>query len=169
MGRIPEILLFLPDRVMNRIISIIIAIATGSFWVSCGISHNDYSSYVDMPKTGWEYADTVMFVPEVADSVYYGTLIVGVRHNNNYPYSNLWLEVTHVNDDILFRDTVDLELANVYGRWEGRGFGPLYQFADTIVHRRRFVKGDSVMVRHIMRMDTLPDVEQIGVTIVSSQ
>lgn len=140
---------------------------TGSFWASCVTSPNDYSAYVDMPKSGWEYVDTIKFIPQSSDSVYVASMSVGVRHNNNYPYSNLWMEVTHRTHDAVIRDTVELTLANVYGRWEGSGFGPLYQLSDTVVKSRRFVKGDTVMVRHIMRVDTLPDVEQIGITIVS--
>lgn len=156
-----------PNQAMDRLRNLILALITGSFLASCVTSPNDYSSFVDMPKSGWEYVDTVFFLPQAADSVYSGALSVAVRHNNNYPYSNLWLEVTHRTPGEVFRDTVDLNLANVYGRWEGRGFGPLYQLSDTIVHNRRFVKGNTIMVRHIMRVDTLPDVEQIGISIVS--
>ena len=54
-------------------------------------------------------------------------------------------------------------LADVYGRWHGQGFGASYQFSRPFNTGVTLVRGDSVTVRHIMRVDTLRGIEQIGI------
>ncbi len=137
---------------------------------ACSPRQNDYSKFCNLSPSGWIYDDTLLFVTDIADSVASGTLTVAVRHNNNYPYSNLWLELTRRSGvDKTTRDTLNLQLADIYGRWYGNGFGASYQFSDTVNNITRLFRGDTISVRHIMRLDTLPDVEQLGVTFVSTE
>ncbi len=137
---------------------------------SCGVSGNDYSEFQRLPEAGWLYNDSIRFVPETADSTAVGTLMVAVRHNNSYPYRNLWLEVTrHDASGKLRVDTVNMQLCDRYGRWHGRGFGAEYQYADTLPGLTRVIKDSSIVVRHVMRVDNLADIEQIGVTFVATE
>lgn len=130
---------------------------------ACSSGHNDYSNFTDLPADGWAYGDAVTFMPDSADSVARGTLSIELRHNNSYPYSNLWLEICYKSDGLLHRDTVNLTLADVYGRWHGQGFGASYQFSRPFNTSVTLVRGDSVTVCHIMRVDTLRGIEQIGI------
>lgn len=62
-------------------------------------------------------------------------------------------------------DTLNIELADVYGRWHGTGFGPSYQYETPVGVPLPLGDTSRISVRHIMRVDTLVGVEQIGITI----
>ena len=136
--------------------------------VACSPRQNDYSDFIELPATGWIYGDTLDFIPDITDSVAEGTLIVSVRHNNDYAFSNLWIEVTTGTGAGTQRDTIDMRLADRYGRWQGNGFGATYRCSDTITGMKPLFRGVPVKVRHIMRVDTLIDIEQLGITFVPS-
>ncbi|MFG6381890.1 MAG: gliding motility lipoprotein GldH [Muribaculum sp.] len=155
---------------MNKLLGVYMILLFSIGLGACSSRQNDYSEFCNLPPAGWVYDDTLRFITDIADSVASGTLTVAVRHNNNYPYSNLWLELTRRSGvDKISRDTVNLQLADIYGRWYGNGFGASYQFSDTVRGITRLFRGDTITVRHIMRLDTLPDVEQLGITFVSTE
>ena len=154
---------------MNRLL-LFPALFLLAMLVSCGVSPNDYSEFRQLPAEGWHYDDSLRFNPHIADSVAVGRLVVAVRHNNAYSYRNLWLVVTrHDNSGKIHRDTVNMQLCDRYGRWHGRGFGAEYQYSDTLPGYTRLMRDSSIIVRHVMRVDNLGDVEQIGVTFVASE
>lgn len=95
-------------------------------------------------------------------------MILTVRHSNAYPYRNLWVEISHIDpDSVLRHDTLNMELADIYGRWHGSGLGASFQYSDTLSRHFRLVRDFGLKIRHIMRVDTLPDIEQIGVAFIS--
>ena len=149
---------------MNRfpLVLILLILCLGA----CNPGHNEFNNFEDLPADeGWAYGDTIFFVTDTLESVpATGTLEVAVRHNNTYLYRNLWLEISYPGpDSVTRRDTVNLELADVYGRWHGHGFGASYQFAAPIGHPVTLAPGSRVGVSHIMRVDTLTGLEQIGI------
>ena len=113
--------------------------------VACGRGERDYSSWEQLPADGWAYTDTVSLLPVDTsltdnDSIIDGTLHVALRHNNAYPYSNIWLELTYHSDGPwLMRDTINMPLADLYGRWLGSGFGTGYQRDLTVSPRSRII------------------------------
>lgn len=130
--------------------------------VSCGTGPGEFSRWHQLPDEGWPYGDTVRFLADTsATTATLGTLSVAVNHSNDYPYSNLWLEVTTSRT----RDTVEIVLADVYGKWQGHGFGPSYQLEREIGLRIQD-PGKPVSIRHIMRLDTLTGIEKIGVKFI---
>ncbi len=130
---------------------------------SCSPSASDYSSFTDLPARGWNYGDTVCF-QIAADSIRPRSISVAIRHNDDYEYRNLWLEVSYTDaDSSLRRDTVSMELADVYGHWLGQGLGTSYQIQKKVSDSVKLLPGAAVMVRHVMRTDTLRGLRQIGV------
>lgn len=129
---------------------------------ACTSGHNDYSDFKNIEQYGWVYGDTLNFKFD-ADNIVDGSLKLALRHNNSYEYSNLWLEVSHKIDSVTVDcDTINIELADIYGRWKGNGIGASYQ-TDVIVNSHFAINGiDSVQVRHIMRCDTLEGIVQVG-------
>ena len=116
---------------------------------------------------GWKYGDTVTFNIDVPDSAACGDLAVVVRHTAAYPYSNIWLELNYPQNDKITTDTVNIVLADDFGNWLGRGAGLSFQRADTVVRNISLTPPSAVNVRHIMRVDNLTDVEQIGVIFIA--
>ncbi|MCM1066220.1 MAG: gliding motility lipoprotein GldH [Muribaculaceae bacterium] len=158
---------------MNKIVNRISALAAGAaLLASCGITgsrgngdDNYFSAFVTFPHQQWEYAAPAQLtVDTLRDSVARGgTLMLSVRHTDAYEYSNLWLELAYPDtDSTVCRDTINLVLADVYGRWRGHGSGPSVQITDTIASGFTLHRGDTLTLRHIMRVDTLPNIEQVG-------
>lgn len=140
---------------------------------SCGITgsrgngdDNYFSSFHTFSDQKWIYTHPLEFtVDTLRDSVASdGVLLLSLRHTSGYEYRNLWLELAYpLNDSILCRDTLNIELADDEGRWLGHGTGPSRQLADTVSHAFTLRRGETLTLRHIMRMDTLPNIEQIGI------
>ncbi|MCH5245925.1 MAG: gliding motility lipoprotein GldH [Muribaculaceae bacterium] len=147
---------------MNRIP--LILLLTTLCLGACYPGHNDFNSFENLPADGWAYGDTISFVTDTLDSIpLTGTLEIAIRHNNLYPYRNLWLEISYPLNGKTNTDTVNMELADVYGRWHGNGFGASYQFATPVKHKVILGPGTRVNVTHVMRVDTLTGVEQLGI------
>lgn len=129
---------------------------------ACVPGHNDYSQFIDINTDGWKYGDTLKFYPDTHDSITTGELNIALRHTNAYPYSNLWLEIRHFNGDSMRVDTVNIEMADVYGRWYGDGIGASFQYALPVSKKITLYRGKPIMVNHIMRVDPLMEIEQVG-------
>ncbi len=132
---------------------------------SCSRPGNAASGYEALsPGEGWCFSDTLSYPLTHSDSVAEGLVAVGVTHTGEYPFSDLWLEVTSERSDgSRRRDTVCLVLANRDGRWTGNGIGVSFQVADTIAAPLCHRSGSPLTVRHIMRRDTLPGINRVGV------
>lgn len=139
---------------------------------ACAQGERDYSRWANMPPEGWMYADTVSLLPVDTsltdnDSLVNGALKVALRHSNAYPFSNIWLELTYHSDGRrMMRDTVNIRLADVYGRWLGSGFGAAYQQEVVVSPSATIDLTKPVALRHIMRVDTLCGVDQVGIEVV---
>lgn len=156
---------------MTKLVDILAAIAI--LWVavaSCSDGKRDYSRWTDLPACGWAYGDTISLLPVDTtlhdnDSLVRRPLRLGLAHSNSYPYSNLWLEVTYHGGVGSYRDTLNVVLADVYGRWLGSGFGANYQHEIVLNPRADIDVTRLVTVRHIMRVDTLRGLDRIGVSV----
>lgn len=154
------------SSLLRKAISRLVAAAVlcaATVCAGCSPAGNSFSSYEFLPQDGWRYGDTIVFRPEMADSTATGELTLSLRHTNDYAYSNLWLEVSVRDSSRQFTDTINVVLADRLGRWLGRGIGTDFQSTDTIAPRIRMNRDTEIRVRHIMRVDNLTDVEQIGI------
>lgn len=129
---------------------------------------NDSSQYHDIDPEGWRYGDTLKYNLEARDSAIIGDLTLSLRHTNDYIYSNIFLEVTVTDSLTSRRDTLDITLADDFGRWKGRGIGTDYQISQTVASDLTLHRPAEVAVRHIMRDEVLNDVEQVGVAFVEN-
>lgn len=156
---------------MTRVIRYILVTLFSLCLGACVPGQNDFCEFRQLPDDGWAYGDTLCFTPLFADSTVMSIPVIALRHNNTYPYSNLWIELSRMSPDSTTRtcDTVNVHLADIYGRWEGHGFGASYQYADTLRGVAPLRAGQTLTVRHIMRVDTIHDIEQLGILFVSTE
>lgn len=136
---------------------------------ACVPKHNDYSHFVHIDQNGWAYGDTVDICPTALDSTNVRNLSVAIRHNNSYEFRNLWLEITYGPEGNRRRDTINMDLADIYGRWHGKGIGPSYQYETMVATGVNIADSSHVYIRHIMRVDTLKGIEMIGITVASPE
>lgn len=150
----------------------VVAVALMSVSCSIGGHHgngddNFYSAFTTFPGAEWQYAAPQDFVVDtLRDSVCpSGTLLLTLRHTEAYEYSNIWLEITYDADDsTAVADTVNIILADSFGHWRGRGSGASFQVTDTLRRRMPLRRQQRIALRHIMRVDTLQNIEQAGIT-----
>lgn len=116
----------------------------------------------------WRYDSPVVFNQE-GDSLpgNVTATVVSLRHTNDYPYANIWLEIAYLHRDSLTADTFDMRLADSFGRWLGSGSGPVITKTDTLRLRHNPDVRSEFRLRHIMRLDKLPEVEQVSMSFVT--
>lgn len=154
---------------MNKFITPVSAITLmlGAALTGCSECHESFAEFHNIEPRGWAYGDSISFIPIALDSTTVNRqLKVAIRHSNDFLYRSLWLEVSY--PDITGRqhsDTVKLDLADSYGRWLGKGLGPSFQIEGTASHSVAIADSSVVNVRHIMRLDTLRGIEQVGITL----
>lgn len=129
---------------------------------------NYFSAYGNIEGDGWQYSRPVpVVVDTLRDSMAVGTLVLSVRHGADYRYSNIWLELSRSHrDSVVRRDTFDIILADDYGNWRGHGMGTSLQFTDTLCRNFTIHRSDTLMLRHIMRLDTLDGIERVGIMFI---
>jgi len=127
-----------------------------------------YTGYKEIPDTGWPYGDDCDYAVSTGDSVATGRLLLSITHDNSYEYSNLWVEVTYDDaDNVHHVDTVNVAMCDALGNWYGKGLPGHYQFTDTLTrHAVALADSSVVKVRHIMRVDTLTGISQIGIRFI---
>lgn len=88
-----------------------------------------YHSYEPVSLDGWSKSDTLVYT--LPNSIPAGKyeVEIGIRHQESYPYRDLWLEIGHNTQDSLVyvTDTLQLFLADEAGNKTGDGPCGLYQ------------------------------------------
>ena len=126
-----------------------------------------YTGYHNIEPRGWAYGSPLEFDISQAGAPVYGNIVISVTNDNSYPYRNLWLEVSYITPEGLHRDTVNVAMCDLYGNWYGNGLPGHYQLSDTITTTPvEFADSSTIKVRHIMRVDTIRGLSQVGLSIL---
>lgn len=131
-------------------------------------SNTVYHSYQPAPLTGWNKSDTLIYtLPSTIPTGAY-ELEIGIRHQEIYPYQNLWLGIAHnMKDSLTYtKDSLELILADKDGNWKGVGPGGLYQYTQTFkksVYIDQEGNSRTFRIYHIMSDKPLKGVSDIGV------
>ena len=131
--------------------------------VSC--IDTEYEKNISFADGIWHKDSVARFSFEVKDIQSPYEMIVSVRNSNSYPYSNLYLFVNIVDPSgTMSRDTVEYDLADVYGKWLGKGWSANYD-NDLLLHDRyRFASVGTYRVELIqaMREIRLKGIKDVG-------
>lgn len=151
---------------MNQKLRIILLLLFVSLlWQSCD-KNRFFEQNTELNNCQWYYEDDKEFKLSIDDTLSLFNFNLNVRNTNDYPYSNLYVFIeTIFPDSALARDTVELQLANINGKWLGDGNGK-YKYNSFVLRRAmRFVQmGDYVFkIQQGMREDTLIGISDMGV------
>lgn len=133
-----------------------------------------YYRFHELKNAEWKQNDTLFFdidstLFEVNKPYNVG---IDVTNNVNYPYRNIWFFIQHniTTDSIPVKFSEESVLADEFGRWEGSGFGTLYQ-TSLPTERLIFPKRCNYRVKivHGMRDEPLIGIEKIGLRISSDE
>lgn len=132
---------------------------------------NEKIAFEDNFKTnekGWSVDEKLIFEFEVKDTTQLYDIFLNARNTTDYGYSNLFIFFqTDFPDGRVFRDTVEMIIADRQGKWTGKGFGKLK--ANSFLFRKDVwfpEKGIyEFTIQHAMREETLVGISDMGVRI----
>lgn len=127
-----------------------------------------YDTYNAVPGASWHKDSLLTFTVPVEDTIQNHNLIINVRNNVDYAYSNLWLFVEiRQPQGLAIKDTFEVVLADPSGKWLGEGMGGL-KTQKSYYRRNIFfpVSGDyEVIIQHGMRKEELEGISDVGVRV----
>lgn len=138
--------------------------------VSCDKPKGVVGEFHALSGSEWPYGTTLVFNEKgdtIADAQRNVEIIV--QHGAEYEYANLWVELAYQTADTTARDTFNIVLADEYGKWFGTGSGPVRILADTLELRSLPLPNSSFALRHVMRVESLKGIEQIGILYASDE
>ncbi|WP_300728252.1 gliding motility lipoprotein GldH [uncultured Bacteroides sp.] len=131
---------------------------------ACTDGNTAYYHYEAVKGLDWEKSDTLTFtIPDSITGQTYN-LEIGIRHNELYPYQDIWMELIHGVSPDKSIQRLHIQLADEKGNWNGSGnSGSLYQHI-TKEAEISLLPGDSVLrLVHIMRHNPLPGISDVGI------
>jgi len=126
----------------------------------------------EVSMEGWSSEDGLLFHWDVRDTLQRQDVLLDLRHDQSYPYSNLYVFLTYRFPNGKSRvDTVECTLANKRGEWRGSGFGDLVDQRFLLQSGIQFpLRGRyGLEVRHGMRHDPIPSVANVGLRLEAHQ
>ena len=134
------------------------------FMTSCNRPTETPGEFHSLPHAEWPYPQQLVF-NERGDTILGDVKAVELflRHSKEYPYANIWLELSYNSADSVVADTFNVVVADEYGKWLGSGAGPLRLLTDTLRLRNMPDADSKFRLRHIMRVEILPEIEQVGI------
>ena len=86
----------------------------------------EFEEFVAIPDA-WNNRNLVRFNVNITDTVSSQNVYISVRHSGKYEFSNLYLFVTAESPNgNIKRDTVEIVLADVHGKWHGKGAASVF-------------------------------------------
>ena len=128
------------------------------------------SEFIKLPDNGWHADSSLVFAFEHFEEPQTFELVVHLRHDQSYPFSNLYLFRQVKREGIrVFSDTVEVSMADVYGEWNGKGVGSIKQL--DIPYRKQYLRIDgqglyTFEFQHGMRETQLKGLKSIGLTFI---
>ncbi len=130
-----------------------------------------YDQYKEIPESTWYKDSIVVFEVPVDDTLQNHNLLIQIRNETSYRFSNLWLFIEIIQPDgETIKDTFEVILAEPSGRWLGEGFGGL-KTRQTIYRRDVYfpVSGKyTVAIQHGMRDEDLEGIHDVGFRVEKS-
>ncbi|MBD8389513.1 gliding motility lipoprotein GldH [Dysgonomonas sp. BGC7] len=141
--------------------------------ISCN-KQEVYYHFHEIKDAKWQQKDTLTFDVDstaITPNTLY-SVAIEVSNNVNYPYQNIWFFVQHnfTADSTYTEISREYKLADEFGKWQGSGFGTLYQVSfplTDIVFREK--KNYRIKIEHGMRDEPLNGIEKIGIKISKKQ
>lgn len=151
-----------------RTLAVIALVALPPAVVSCVDSHTVFHRYVPIADGGWDTCSYVQltFSLDSAERERDAGMAVEMRLSADYPYANLWLEVSdNASDSATFAvDTVEVRTVGDDGARRGTFAAGLYTLTFPCKRFPALRRGDvEVRIRHLMGCSPLEGVRDVGI------
>ncbi len=150
----------------NRILALILFLGTFLF---LGCNKQDvFFEYHSIPKFIWNQDFVTNINYEIDDTIQGYNSYIHIRHNDEYPYQNLWLVLEEKLDSVIVsKDTLQIVLADKYGKWLGSGVGAIREISIPYKQDFLFAKSGNyeLFITHMMKTDNLEGIQDVGLRI----
>ena len=136
--------------------------------IMMGCRGKGFDQRVVIPEAAWDVNNKIPFDVTVDDTIGVYAFGLGLRHLENYRYSNLYVFLhTEMPNGNLTHDTIQCLLATPEGRWIGKSSGSMRDLRVTLNPHLKFpLKGTyHFEIEQAMREPVLKGVSDIGVFI----
>ena len=130
-----------------------------------------YTQFVELPQSGWDAQQAITFTPTITDTITDYQLQLTLRHNDRYPYQNMWMFIGIKHDStFILTDTIECYLANERGEWLGGGISQ-YELPMIYENNYRFERSGiyHITIEQGMRIEQIVGITSIGVKIISNE
>lgn len=133
----------------------------------CLNCHSDilFEEYRNIPDEEWCIDNTVRFNIDIPEDGTY-EFFSGIRHTTGYEMANLWCFI-RVSDSarVLFRDTLNMKLAEPDGRWLGDGF--TIKSIEQQLNKKPYLSRGAYTceIEQGMRVQCLEGIKSVGLTV----
>jgi gliding motility-associated lipoprotein GldH len=127
-----------------------------------------YERLHNIPEGKWQRTFIPSFAFNISDTTAFYRVYVVVRHTNQYPYRNIWLNVgVQQPQDSMKVQQFELPLA-ASDKWLGTGMDDVFERRVLLFPRPvKFMHAGEVKftLQHTMRLDPLPQLLQVGIRV----
>lgn len=125
-----------------------------------------FEEYKELPKESWNKDSVVELTANIPDSGFY-KLTLCIRHTTDYEMANLWSFISaHSEGTQIFKDTLNMKVADMDGRWLGKGSS--IKQLEQMLNKNPFTlpKGEVVFrIEQGMRIDDMNGIRNVGIKV----
>lgn len=128
------------------------------------------SEFQDLPNAEWNADSVISFTYEHEGGLDLLELVLHIRHEPSYPYSNLYLfREIELDKESELTDTVEITMADAYGNWNGQGVGKLREL--DLPYKKGYLRIEEAgtytfNIQHGMRETDLKGIRSMGLTFI---
>ncbi len=138
-----------------------------SLFVASCIRSNVYEKNTGIKNHKWDEKYAPAFKFDITDTTSSYSMYFTIRHTDAYPYSNIWLNIQtkYPDADTAAASKIEVPLADLDGKWLGRGMNEIWDHRMLIASPLKFNKQGSytITLQHIMRVNPLPEIMSVGI------
>ncbi len=137
------------------------------FLISCK-SKADLAQNQSIAEAKWSEEQILRFEYYCEDTLNYKDIFFILRHSGHYPYANLFLFVTiKAPNGTTTQDTLEYLLADIKGKWYGKGIGDIRSLQLAYKRNIRFGQQGRYIfyIKHGMREKILNGITDLGMLI----
>lgn len=131
-------------------------------------SNDSFDKRVVIPEAEWHQENRVIFDVNIMDTTSIYIFGIGLRHLENYRYSNLFVFLhTSLPNGNITHDTIECRLATPEGRWIGKSSGSMRDLLIPLNDNLRFPLSGTYHfeIEQAMRTPLLKGISDIGLFI----
>jgi len=126
---------------------------------------DSYNKRIVIPEAEWLQENRIAFDVDINDTISSYVFGIGLRHLENYRYSNLFVFLhTRMPNGNITHDTIECTLATPEGRWLGKSSGSMRDMVIPLNDNLRFPLTGSYHfeIEQAMREPVLKGISDIG-------